>query len=220
MSNNSEYTKTKKIIGLVGFKNSGKNTVGDILKNHLDFETMSFAGAVKDTVSEMWGWPREMLEGTTKESREWREKPDQYWSNILNRNIVPRQQLQEFSTEYVRKKVHSDFWCLRLAQQLEQSQKSVAITDVRFPNEIKTIKEKGGEIWVIHRSESFPLWWNKAVWFNQQPKFIQGIILPFLLDIKKVHESERAWIGYNSDRIIWNNSTVESLTKQVLSFIH
>ncbi len=42
----------------------------------------------------MFNWDREMLEGNTKESREWREKPDAFWSKQMDKEITPRWVLQ------------------------------------------------------------------------------------------------------------------------------
>jgi ABC-type oligopeptide transport system ATPase subunit len=58
------------IIGIVGFAGSGKGTVGDILVNDHDFTKLSFADAVKDATSAIFGWPRHLLEGDTNESRQ------------------------------------------------------------------------------------------------------------------------------------------------------
>ena len=66
----------KLIIGICGFQGSGKDTVADYLVNTHDFRRISFAGTLKDAVSAIFGWDRELLEGRTRESREWREQID------------------------------------------------------------------------------------------------------------------------------------------------
>ena len=64
------------IIGLSGIAGSGKDSTADIIiKNHSNWVKISFAAAMKDAVASMYGLPRIMLDGTTQESREWREKP-------------------------------------------------------------------------------------------------------------------------------------------------
>ena len=68
-----------KIIGVVGFMNSGKGTVGDIL-NEYGYVSESFARPLKDAVSNIFGWPRSLLEGDTGFSRKWREEKDIWWS--------------------------------------------------------------------------------------------------------------------------------------------
>lgn len=67
------------IIGVVGFIGSGKNTVGNFLIDSLGYKQDSFAGPLKDCVSVVFGWDRQMLEGDTKESRAWRDSPDEWW---------------------------------------------------------------------------------------------------------------------------------------------
>ena len=53
------------IIGLCGLIGSGKGTVADILVDEHKFEKISFADKVKDAVSVLFDWDREMLEGET-----------------------------------------------------------------------------------------------------------------------------------------------------------
>ena len=65
------------IIGICGFIGGGKDTIADYLVNVQHFRRVSFAGALKDAVSSVFGWNREMLEGRTQESRNWREQRDE-----------------------------------------------------------------------------------------------------------------------------------------------
>lgn len=55
------------IISLCGFSVAGKDTVAKILVDKYGYEKLSFAGAVKDVLSVLFGWDREMLEGLTEE---------------------------------------------------------------------------------------------------------------------------------------------------------
>ena len=65
------------IIGLVGLKGCGKDTVADyFLAQQNNWIKGSFADSLKDTCACVFGWDREMLEGSTHQSREWREKVD------------------------------------------------------------------------------------------------------------------------------------------------
>ena len=78
------------IIGICGLIGSGKGTVADHLIDKHNFKKISFADKLKDAVAEMFEWPRPMLEGITPQSREWRERPDQFWTQELGRQITPR----------------------------------------------------------------------------------------------------------------------------------
>ena len=71
------------LIGLVGLIGSGKDTVAERLVSHHGFRRDSFARSLKDAVSNIFGWDRELLEGNTKESRAWREQPDAFGQKSL-----------------------------------------------------------------------------------------------------------------------------------------
>ena len=68
------------IIGVCGLIGGGKGTVGDILVDNYGFKKLSFADKLKDAVADMFDWDRDLLEGITDESRNWREKKDEFWS--------------------------------------------------------------------------------------------------------------------------------------------
>ena len=72
------------IIGVCGFIGSGKDTIADYLVNFHGFRRESFASTLKDAVSQVFGWDRTMLEGRTKQAREWREQVDPWWAERLN----------------------------------------------------------------------------------------------------------------------------------------
>ena len=61
------------IIGVCGLIGAGKDTIADYLVNIHQFRRESFANTLKDAVSAVFGWDRELLEGRTAQAREWRE---------------------------------------------------------------------------------------------------------------------------------------------------
>ena len=67
------------LIGLVGLIGSGKDTVAEQLVKQHNFKRDSFAKSLKDATANIFGWDRALLEGHSKESREWREQPDRFW---------------------------------------------------------------------------------------------------------------------------------------------
>lgn len=193
-----------KIIGLVGFIGSGKGTVGKYLESQYNFKSVSFANSLKDAVSAIFGWPRYLLEGDTDESRLWREQPDMFWSRKLNHPVTPRWVLQTIGTDILRNKFLDNIWIWSLEQQLEKTQGSVVITDVRFPNEIQMIESLGGKLWWIQRNP-LPEWVDIAVGDKNKMK----------LEFSHIHYSEYAWLGITNFTILNNDLDLQSLYKQV-----
>lgn len=199
----------KMIIGVCGFIGSGKDTIADYLTNFHGFRRESFASSLKDAVAGVFGWDRVMLEGRTKEAREWRERRDDWWSNKLDMEITPRWVLQYWGTEVCRKGFHDDIWITSLENKLRNSRDDVVISDCRFPNEIKSIKSAGGIVVRVVRG-SEPEWYNYAIAVNKG-----DISQQRYLDRFNIHTSETAWVGTDFDRVLDNNSTIDTLFKQV-----
>jgi len=109
------------IIGIAGLIGSGKDTAADYLVNSYGYRRDSFASTLKDAVSAVFGWDRELLEGRTRESREWREEVDLWWSARLDRVITPRWVLQQWGTEVGRRSFHDDIWIASMENKLRQT---------------------------------------------------------------------------------------------------
>lgn len=202
------------IIGVCGFIGSGKDTVADYLVNFHEFRRESFAGTLKDAVAAVFGWNREMLEGKSKEARAWRERVDEWWADRLNMpTLTPRWVLQYWGTEVCRKTFHDDIWIASLENKLRQSGDNIVVSDVRFPNEIKAIKNLGGKIIWVKRGE-MPKWYDLAIAANQGSiAAIQG-----MKDLG-IHASEWAWVGTNFDNELINDQTIELLYKNIESIV-
>jgi hypothetical protein len=201
------------IIGITGFINSGKDTVADYLVAYHGFKRDSFAGTLKDAVSAVFGWDREMLEGRSPEARHWREQADTWWSNRLSMPITPRQVLQYWGTEVCRNNYHDDIWIASLENRLAHRTGHTVISDVRFPNEIKAIKQQGGHIiWV--RRGPMPSWYIMAQNANRG-----DIVAQTKLTQLGVHASETAWIGTEFDTVIDNNGTIDELYATVKNLV-
>jgi hypothetical protein len=202
------------IVGLVGSIGNGKGTVADILVNKHGFIKESFANSVKDAVSVIFGWDRKLLEGDTSESREWREQPDVWWSEKLGREMSPRYALQLMGTEAGRDVFHSDLWILALHKRTMGSIKNFVIADVRFPNEIKSIRENGGKVFRVKRGND-PIWYETALMENTIDAGGHQILNTHghLMSQKypEIHFSEWAWVGEHIDGTIENNGTLENL---------
>jgi hypothetical protein len=195
------------IIGLVGLIGSGKGTVADILSGNYNFRKESFAAGVKDAAAVIFGWNREMLEGETKESREWREKPDAWWSEKFGYSFTPRQALQWIGTEAGRDIFHPDLWILSLMKRVNPEENYV-IADVRFPNEMVRIKELGGFIVWVSRGDS-PEWFDVAR--KQNASVVMAEKYP------EVHPSEYSWVQFMDlvDFTIKNDYTLDVLKDDV-----
>jgi hypothetical protein len=202
------------IIGVCGFIGSGKDTIADYLVNFHEFRRESFASTLKDAVSAVFGWDRTMLEGRTKEAREWREQVDPWWAARLDMpTLTPRWVLQYWGTEVCRKAFHDDIWIASLENKLRTSKDNVVISDCRFPNEISSIKKAGGIIVWVKRGE-LPDWYNTAVEANRGSNVAINE-----LKMRKIHASETAWVGTDFDAVIDNNGTIDDLYNQASNLL-
>jgi len=202
------------IIGVCGFIGSGKDTIADFLVNFHEFRRDSFAATLKDAVASVFGWDRELLEGRTKEARAWREQVDPWWAERLNMpGLTPRLVLQLWGTEVCRKSFHDDIWIASLENKLRSSHDNIVVSDCRFPNEIKAIKQAGGRVVWVKRGDE-PVWYSTAKRANSGDVMAQQRLADF-----KIHASETAWIGTEFDAVIDNNGTLDNLYDQIKNLV-
>lgn len=204
------------IVGILGFIGSGKGTVASKLVSDYNFRQDSFANSLKDACSLIFDWPRHMLEGDTKESREWREIPDQWWSKKLKiPNFTPRLALQLIGTDCLRNNFNEDIWFLTLENRLRKSSKNVVISDVRFPNEIKFIRDQGGVLLRVDRGPQ-PVWYETALLANKGNSIAKEAMAKTYTD---AHFSEWAWAGTDFDYLINNNGSISELDHRIKDII-
>jgi hypothetical protein len=208
------------IIGFVGFIGSGKDTAADYLVNFHGYRRDSFANTLKDAVACVFGWDRTLLEGRTKEAREWREQVDTWWAERLNMpNLTPRLMLQLWGTEVCRNGFHDDIWIASLENKMRKTKDNIVISDVRFPNEIKAIHNAGGIVVRIKRGDD-PEWYDAAVSANAGPN---GNATWSLSKAKlaqlKIHASETAWVGGAIDHTVYNDTTIDALFEQIKNLV-
>jgi hypothetical protein len=203
------------IIGVCGFIGTGKDTIADYLVNIHQFRRESFANTLKDAVASVFGWNRELIEGRTRQAREWREQVDPWWAQRLNMpHLTPRWVLQYWGTEVCRKSFHDDIWIASLENKLRNSSDDIVISDCRFPNEIKSIKDAGGIVVRVARGPE-PKWYPIAAAVNAGPKHIGWSIAKAELARYNIHASETAWAGIDFDAVLDNNGSLDHLYQQI-----
>lgn len=133
------------VIGICGQIGSGKDTVADYLVREKGYVKIAFADTLKDAVSAIFGWDRDMISGITPESREWREKVDEWWSKRLGiPHLTPRWVLQNFGTDVCRQHFHQDIWLASLEKRLSTiNAPGAVVSDCRFANELEWVANCG-----------------------------------------------------------------------------
>ena len=210
---------TRIILGMVGFAGSGKDTVASHIVDTYRFDKISFAKALKDMLSSMFGWDRDLLEGTTAESRTWRETPDIWWEEklrwsdhplrVYSERFTPRAAMQLIGTQLLRGQFCDDLWTLRVGKFLETTSSNIIVTDCRFINELDMIKNYNGKIIRVKRGED-PSWYNTACDAMNKDSPTQQESYKFMKSTG-IHESEWHWAGYPFDIVLDNNGTLGQL---------
>jgi hypothetical protein len=128
-------------------------------------------------------------------------------------NLTPRWVLQYWGTEVCRRAFHDDIWIAALEARLSRRSDHTVISDVRFPNEIISIRNAGGKIVWVKRGP-LPTWYHVAKNANSG-----NVPAQQMLEGLGIHISETAWIGTEFDVEIDNNGTIEDLYNQVRSLV-
>ncbi|RYD66785.1 MAG: hypothetical protein EOP83_04185 [Verrucomicrobiaceae bacterium] len=204
------------VIALVGFIGSGKDTVGRHLVEAHGYYDMAFADALKDTCAAIFCWDRIMLDGKNPQSREWRDQIDTWWADHLDiPHFTPRWALQNVGTGVLRAHFNDALWILNVKRRIMAAREQhgedvrIVLTDGRFPNELSMVRELGGTILRIKRGYE-PIWYETAREANAG-----DLSAINRMSIKPVHISEWAWVGYDFDRTLSNDGTVDYLFQQV-----
>lgn len=149
--------KNKNIIVLSGKKGSGKNTVADMINNYLlnkqlskgipylpvtDFfyKEMSFAQPIKDILSIV---ARESV-GSLDDNK------DILFSSRLNTRLLVDKTPRDFYkliADLFKENIDNNIWVHILLDEIRHSEnENIIITDMRFKNEFKSLKESGYNI--------------------------------------------------------------------------
>ena len=146
------------LIGLAGPARSGKDTVADILEDLTDgaVERDAFADRLKLIAARALGVSCHPDDVGVKGIRRWadRLKEQERLATVGPRGTVTaeisgREFLQRLGAEGIRAVLGDDV--LIDAVPLERDCDLLVITDVRFENEARRIREAGGQVWRIYR---------------------------------------------------------------------
>jgi len=127
------------LIAISGKIGSGKDAFAELFIKHVadeyghQFENKKFAYNLKKIVSVLAGVSMEDVlsrEGKLRYLPEW--------------GMTIGEMQQKVGTEAIRNNIHNDAWVLSLFGTYKEEQDFWIVTDVRFKNEAKIIKEKGG----------------------------------------------------------------------------
>ena len=116
---------------------------------------------------------------------------DSFISKIQHKKMTVREVLQLVGTECMRNNLHQNVWVNSLFADYTEGSRWL-ITDTRFPNEAKAIKERGGIILRVNRD---------------------------LESNTNTHPSETSLDNYEFDYVINNNGTIEELIEEVIKFL-
>lgn len=179
------------IIGVMGKKRSGKDTVANYFVRYHNCMRYAFADPMKEMVKKAFLWDEEWVNGKYKETIDIR------WG------ISPRQALQHIGTEWAQLglcKAYEEFekitgrnlWVKNFIYSfLHHKKPPTVISDVRFPHEIEAIK-------------------NSPDLAGVKKIFIK-IERPEIEKIKDDHESEKYIDVLTFDYKIINDGTIEEL---------
>jgi hypothetical protein len=141
------------IIGLNGRMRSGKDTTASILSGlFTNVERVGFADKLKDSAAAALGITREQLE----DLKLYGEITVTGISDTddFGHVISGRQYLQYYGTEAHRDEFGDDFWVEQALNKPVTDGTILVVTDMRFPNEIAGVLDRGGIAVKIRREEA------------------------------------------------------------------
>ena len=176
------------LIGINGKIGHGKDTVGTIIQELTsgEWQIKKFAAKLKEVTA--------LLTGVTAKDLELEKVKSSNLPEIWNKNGLPityRQMLQWIGTEAMRDNVHENVWVNSLFADYHLASKWL-VTDMRFPNELKSIQDRGGLTIRVVRDSIISI---------------------------STHPSETGLDEYKFDHVILNNGSLEDLTYKVKSML-
>jgi hypothetical protein len=158
---------TGQLIGLCGRKRSGKDTVGQILVAERGFWRFAFADIMKNMAYAIDPYIR--MDEAGDQYGDYDHAPvyarltelvDAFGWEQAKSIRDARRFLQRLGNEGGRGHLHDDIWIDTLYERevdlLLAHGQDVVITDVRFENEVKSLRDRGGWLWRVDRPELGP----------------------------------------------------------------
>lgn len=175
------------IVGLTGYAQSGKDTVGEILVREHGFVRLAFADVLKATLLQLD--PIGLVVQSGRSFKAWRVSElvaANGWEQAKQIGQV-RELLQKLGVS-ARENIDKDVWVDATFLNCDFDN-NIVVTDVRFPNEVERIYAEHGDLWRITRPDVGPV---------------------------NAHVSESALDEYEGEWTIKNDGTVEDLSAKVL----
>jgi hypothetical protein len=129
------------IIGLIGYAQSGKDTVAKILVDNYGFTRVAFADKIRELLHEV-----NPVVGTIRLN----DIVDEYGWDIAKQKPEVRELLQNLGVG-ARKLFGDKFWVHQAIGSIAEAHPNIVVTDVRFTNEADTLKINGAQLWRIKR---------------------------------------------------------------------
>lgn len=122
------------LIGVIGRKNAGKDTLADLLVARRGFRKHALAYPLKEACRILF-----LLDDSQLNDPLQKEIVDARWG------LSPRVMFQKIGTDFARETFGHDFWVRHLEYWVEQETPSrLVVPDIRFPNEAAWIRAQGG----------------------------------------------------------------------------
>lgn len=165
------------IIGIAGKARTGKDTIASCLVNWHGYRSMAFAEPITKFIIDAFAPEHWYLQN--KEEA------------IPGIDLSYREIAQRMGTDFFRNQIDKDIWVKALQRRMDRQtihEARVVITDVRFENEAKWIRDHGGFIIHVDRQDAPPA---------------------------RTHSSEDGIAVAEGDYIIDNNGTIDTLYRQI-----